>query len=189
MHYHHALKLSSVDEIDHFSLILCFSWILLASNIQNMAATTSDPEKDVMSTTARSVIPSWTSAAPGNTNFNDVTRHTPLQVFQVLVGIHTPPPLTQDGVDVARATDTCSRRGRTDNIGLYQRAKERERSARIAYLCTSYISNILYILQILLAATFTSLSAYKDAKPVALTVLGALNTVLAGYVNRCSWGI
>lgn len=133
-----------------------------------------------MSTTARSMIPSWTSSAARDTILDDSAKYTPLQLFQILVGIHTPPSLTKSGVDVVRATDTESRQTRTNNIGLYQRAKERERTARIAYLCTSYISNILYILQILLAATFTSLSAYKDAKPVALTVLGALNTVLAG---------
>lgn len=146
----------------------------------HMAVHMQDLEKDIMSARARPTIPSWNSSAPGNANINDSSQHTPLQLFQVLVGIHTPPDLTQDGVDVVRATDTSSKRARTDNIGLYQRAKERERSARIAYLLTSYTSNILYIFQILLAATFTSLSAYKDAKPVALTVLGALNTVLAG---------
>jgi len=36
------------------------------------------------------------------------------------------------------------------------------------------------MLQILLAATFTALSAYKDAHPVTLTILGAMNTVLVG---------
>ncbi|KAK5154390.1 hypothetical protein LTS14_006525 [Recurvomyces mirabilis] len=39
---------------------------------------------------------------------------------------------------------------------------------------------MLYMLQILLAATFTALSAYQDSSRVILTVLGALNTVLAG---------
>ena len=145
-----------------------------------MATDTVDPEKGLVSATARSTIPSWASSAPDNAIINEPSRHTPLQLFQLLVGIYTPPSLTQDGIDLGRATKAKSRRARTDNIGLYQRAKEQERASRIAYQCTSFISNTLYMLQILLAATFTALSAYKNAHPVTLTVLGAMNTVLAG---------
>lgn len=145
-----------------------------------MATDTIDPEKGLVSATARSAILSWASSAPDNAIINEPSRHTPLQLFQLLVGIYTPPSLTQDGIDLGRATEAKSRRARTDNIGLYQRAKEQERASRIAYRCTSFISNTLYMLQILLAATFTALSAYKDAHPVTLTVLGAMNTVLAG---------
>lgn len=145
-----------------------------------MATDTIDPEKGLVSATARSAIPSWASSAPDNAIINEPSRHTPLQLFQLLVGIYTPPSLSQDGIDLGRATEAKSRRARTDNIGLYQRAKEQERASRIAYRCTSFISNTLYMLQILLAATFTALSAYKNAHPVTLTVLGAMNTVLAG---------
>lgn len=145
-----------------------------------MATNNIDPEKGLVSATARSVMPSRASSAPDNANVNESSRQTPLQLFQLLIGIHTPLSLTQEGIDVGRATGAKSRRARIDNIGLYQRAKEQERASRVAYLCTSFISNTLYMLQILLAATFTGLSAYKDAKPVTLTVLGALNTVLAG---------
>jgi hypothetical protein len=145
-----------------------------------MATDTVDLEKGVVSATARPAIPSWASSAPDNAIINESNRHTPLQLFQQLVGIHTPPSLTQDGIDLDRAAKAKSRRARTDNIGLYQQAKEQERASRIAYRCTGFISNTMYMLQILLAATFTALSAYKETHPVTLTVLGAVNTVLAG---------
>lgn len=145
-----------------------------------MATKGQDIEKGIVSTTAYSMIPSWESSAPENNHTMDTGRHTPLQMFQMLVGIETPATLTHDGVEVNRTTENRSRRVRNDNVGLYQRAKEQERSSRIAYICTAYISNTLYLLQILLAASFTALSAYKETSAVTLTVLGAVNTVLAG---------
>lgn len=145
-----------------------------------MATDTVDPEKGLVSATARSAIPSWASYAADNTVINEPNRHTPLQLFQLLIGIYTPPSLTQDGSDFGRANKAKSRQARTGNVGLYQRAKQQERSNRLAYLATSFISNSLYMVQILLAATFTALSAYKETHPVTLTVLGAINTVLAG---------
>ena len=145
-----------------------------------MASGTIDPEKGLISATSRPVIPSWTSSAPDNAINKKSSGHTPLELFQLLVGISTPPSLTQDGDHLGRANKAKSRRSRTDNIGLYQRAKDQERASRLAYLATSFISNTLYMFQILLAATFTALSAYKDTHPVTLTVLGAVNTVLAG---------
>lgn len=141
-----------------------------------MATVSSDPEKGLMSATARP-LSSVASSSPMNAGINTAPVHTPLELFQLLVGIHTPPSLTQSGTE--RGRDTSSR-GRSDNIGLYQRAKDQERASRLAFVTTSFISNTLYLLQILLAATFTALSAYKKTNPVTLTVLGAINTVLAG---------
>ncbi|KAF2669947.1 hypothetical protein BT63DRAFT_226024 [Microthyrium microscopicum] len=145
-----------------------------------MATDTVDLEKGLATATARNAIPSWASSAPDNAILTESSRHTPLQLFQLLVGIHTPPSLTQDSSDLNRAAKAKSRRSRTDNIGLYQRAKDQERANRIAYRCTSTISNTLYMLQILLAAIFTAFSAYKATPPVLLTSLGAVNTVVAG---------
>jgi hypothetical protein len=150
------------------------------SQFHSMATDTRDPEKGIMSASAPSAIPSWASSAPDNAVVNESSGYTPLQLFQILVGIHTPPLLTQDGVELGRTTETKSRKGRSDNIGLYQRAKDQERASRLAYLSTSIISNTLYMLQILLAAIFTAMSAYKNAHPVTLTVLGAATTVVAG---------
>ena len=107
---------------------------------------------------------------------------SPLELFQLLVGINTPASLTSGTVGNSTSTSPLRSRTRKNNVGLYQRAQDEERRMRISYLLTSYISNSLYMLQILLAATFTALSAYKKTAPVVLTVLGAINTVLAGSV-------
>lgn len=141
-----------------------------------MATNTTDAEKGLVSATARSATSSWTPAPQNNASTNESTEHTPLQLFQLLVGIHTPSSLNRNGTTY----EVKSSRDRSGNVGLYQRAKDQERSSRIAYLCTSFISNTLYLIQILLAATFTALSAYKETAAVTLTVLGAVNTVLAG---------
>lgn len=145
----------------------------------DMATDTTDPEKGLLSVTARSAIPSGSSSAPDDAIIDASSRNSPLKLFQLLVGINTPQSLTQDSID-GRVGASKFRRHRTDNIGLYQNAKEQERASRLAYISTSFISNTLYMVQILLAATFTAMSAYKDSHRVTLTVLGALNTVVAG---------
>lgn len=150
---------------------------LLASDFM-MATDSIDPEKGLVSAKPRPAISSWASSAPGNAEHSP--DHTPLQLFQLLVGIHTPSSLTQDRQAPGKSTDAKALRGRSDNIGLYQRAKEHERQSRMQYKSTSFISNTLFMVQILLAATITALSAYKKAHVVTLTVLGAANTVIAG---------
>lgn len=144
-----------------------------------MASNNVDPEKGLITTSA-SVKPSLASFSPDNSNATNTSRLTPLQLFQLLVGIQTPPSLSQTNIGNNGTSPAKHGRSRTDNIGLYQRAKDQERAGRLAYMSTSFISNTLYMLQIILAATFTALSAYKDSNRVTLTVLGALNTVLAG---------
>ena len=140
-----------------------------------MASSTIDPGKGLLvSTRASSVVPSPISSDPDNRKHHDSTQQTALELFQLLIGIVTPQSLSRDYVSSGTKSVPST------NIGLYHRAREQERSSRIQYICTSFISNTLYMLQILLAATFTGLSAFKDASPVTLTVLGAINTVLAG---------
>jgi hypothetical protein len=145
-------------------------------------ASTSDPEKGLISAAARPVAPSSASSAPDHALNNETKPiKSSLELYQLLVGIHTPQCLTQqENVAAGSNAPTTSRRRRSDNVGLYDRAKEQERASRLAFLSTSIISNTLYMLQILLAATFTALSAYKDSNRVTLTVLGAMNTVVAG---------
>lgn len=144
-----------------------------------MATNAIDPEKGFAPARVLPFPSSSNSSAPHNVR-REHGEHTPLQLFQLLVGLQTPTSITQGGRNAGRSTGDASNQIRTENIGLYRRAKEQERNSRIAYICTSWISNTLYLLQILLAATFTALSAYKETAPVTLTVLGALNTVLAG---------
>lgn len=159
-----------------------------------------DSTKGATSSTIRPTSSVLTNNAP------DAVANNPLELFQWLVGIHTPLCL-MDRMESATQSDNialnqqrakdqeherwishllpCMKRSpkpitRGDNIGLYQRSKDQERRARIAYLLTSYISNTLFLLQIMLAAAFTGLSAYKEANAVTLTILGAVNTVVAG---------
>lgn len=105
----------------------------------------------------------------------------PLEVFQILVGINSHERINNNPGRahhnlVHRITHNTEGR----NIGLYEQAKRREKTARRAYIATSTISNSLYMLQITLAAAFTALSAYKDTSAIVLTILGAVNTVVAG---------
>jgi hypothetical protein len=120
----------------------------------------------------------------------DADSNTQLQLFRVLIGIDTPLNLTHNSDSGSKEEETVSSsphsvtsRVRGKNLGLYQRAKDQERRSRIAYFFTSYIGNTMFLVQIILAAAFTGLSAYKDAHAVTLTTLGALNTVVAGYAK------
>lgn len=143
-----------------------------------------DPEKGLISPVARSIISPATSSMPLNAKQSS-SNQTSLELFQDLVGLRTPSSL--DHHDAKRTPSHPKKQLESKNIGLYQRCRNEERQSRLAYLSTSIISNTLYMLQILLAATFTALSAYKDSNPVTLTVLGAVNTVVAGYVTAIFW--
>ena len=137
-----------------------------------MASDRMDSSKGPTSSTVRPTSSVLTNNTPEHPTYGarDVVAHSPLELFQWLVGIHTPPCLVQSSKSSKKSA----------NIGLYQRSKDQERRSRVAYLLTSYISNTLFLLQIMLAAAFTGLSAYKEANAVTLTILGAFNTVVAG---------
>jgi hypothetical protein len=137
-----------------------------------MATDSIDPEKGLVTEITRPAIPSWASSAPQNV---DQAHH--LELFQLLVGIRSPSSLEQEA---SRTGEPKPSHARSDNVGLYQRAKDSEHRSKIQYMTTSFISNTLLMLQILIAATFTGLSAYKKNYAITLTVLGAINTVLAG---------
>lgn len=68
------------------------------------------------------------------------------------------------------------------NRGLYDRALSQDVKNRVMHSMAHYIITGLYLLQILLAATFTALSAYQHSSTIALTTLGAINTVVAGLL-------
>ena len=157
-----------------------------------------DSTKGLTSPTVRPTSSVLTTNTPEHpfSNTQDTAADSPLELFQWLVGIHTPLCLKHT-LDPDKQSDNTSRYQRfihtifflkhpshhlpqSDNVGLYTRAREQERSSRIKYVFTSYISNTLFLLQIMLAAAFTGLSAYKEASAVTLTVLGAINTVVAG---------
>lgn len=120
-----------------------------------------------------------------------------LEIFQNLVGIHflrvgggmlhrshqkdlgnvkPVPPLT----DIFFPATAASAKFR--NRGLYARCLSQDQRARVMYGLSNYVISSLYLLQILIAAAITGLSAYEREGNVPLTVLGAINTVLAGIL-------
>jgi hypothetical protein len=116
-----------------------------------------------------------------------------LETFQNLVGIHFLRPgggllhSEDQGEkpasplhDIFLPTKAASKRWR--NRGLYDRTLSQDLKNRVLYGMSNYIITFLYLLQILIAAALTGLSAYQQASSVALTTLGAINTVLAGVL-------
>lgn len=122
-------------------------------------------------------------------------RHgrTELQVFQSLAGIYfldnagVPLPNSKKTVqpasvlsDIFVPSRAASNRHR--NRGLYDRCISQDMKMRVMYSFSHYMISFLYLLQILVAATLTGLSSYTNTAGVALTTLGAINTVLAGIL-------
>jgi uncharacterized membrane protein len=119
-------------------------------------------------------------------------RHE-LEVFQNLVGIHFlrpgggllypedqgPKPASPIH-DIFLPTKAAAKRWR--NRGLYDRTLSQDLKNRVLYGMSNYIITFLYLLQILIAAALTGLSAYQETSSIALTTLGAINTVLAGIL-------
>jgi hypothetical protein len=66
--------------------------------------------------------------------------------------------------------------------GYYRRAIDEQQSASYWFTISSILINLIYIIQILTAATITGLASYQNTTRTTLTVLGALNTVLAGLM-------
>ena len=69
----------------------------------------------------------------------------------------------------------------TENDGYYRRSINEEYKASIGYHFSSILINSIIIIQIFIAATITALAAYSGHK-ITLTVLGAINTALAGML-------
>jgi Zn-finger nucleic acid-binding protein len=127
-------------------------------------------------------------------NLSDRNPHfkSELQIFQGLVGINflkegglpnddaEPPPIVSPLRSIFMPSRTAKQRMR--NRGLYNRAVTQDLKNRSMYAITHYIISGLYLLQVLVAATLTALSAYQQSSTVVLTVLGALNTVIAGLL-------
>lgn len=68
------------------------------------------------------------------------------------------------------------------NKGTYQQLVHAQSKTRSEYYATASLINIALFSQIILAAAVTAVSA-ADGPRIALTVLGALNTVLAGALT------
>lgn len=151
-----------------------------------------------------------TKAPPSPTDAAQQKRLENLRTFQDLVGIRTPSHILSTGtipspelLDLEKgskgftansAQDTHYSKGRPkrslrdlifrstiSNDGIYGRAIDEELKARIGYNLSNWFINTLYIAQIFVAATITGLASYHGHE-IPLTVLGAVNAVLAGLM-------
>lgn len=104
-------------------------------------------------------------AADPQTSPASGVRHPPaLQTFRTILGINAIPP-------------TANRPA--VNLGTYKRIVDAELKARIQYYTAASIINTGLLAQIVIAAALTALGA-SDGSRTAITVLGAVNTIIAG---------
>lgn len=88
--------------------------------------------------------------------------------FRNLTGIDTPKNIVRD-----------YRQRPAKNVGIYSRVVSEERKARLQYYVMATVIEASFLSQIVVAATLTALGA-ADASHIAITVLGSVNTVIAG---------
>jgi hypothetical protein len=101
-----------------------------------------------------------------------VSNRDPLVMFRLLVGISTAPMLG--------LVSTSSRPA--PNLGIYTRVVRQEQKARDSYKVFAFVINLCFGLQIIVAALLTALGA-ANASHVVITALGAINTVIAGFLT------
>jgi hypothetical protein len=134
-----------------------------------------------------------------------------LRTFQDLVGIRTPAHILSSGsipskhlVDLEKASKLASGtpgdhdiqhsagrpkrslrdliyRSEITNDGIYGRAIDEALKAGIGFNISNWFIHSLYVIQIFVAATITGLASYHGHE-IPLTVLGAVNAVLAGLM-------
>ena len=88
--------------------------------------------------------------------------------FRNLTGIDTPANIKKD-----------YRQRAAKNLGIYSRVVSEERKTAVQYYFMASIIEASFLSQIVVAATLTALGA-ADASYIAITVLGSVNTVIAG---------
>lgn len=101
---------------------------------------------------------------PPTTPASGVHHPPALQTFRTILGINAIPP-TADRPAV--------------NIGTYKRIVDAELKARVQYYTTASIINTGLLAQIVIAAALTAVGA-SDGSRTAITILGAVNTIIAG---------
>lgn len=97
--------------------------------------------------------------------------NTQLTVFREIVGINPTPALGFGKV-----------KRPAPNKGIYLRTCQAESKARLQYYACAAIFNTCFLLQIVVAAALTAIGAAKGPH-IAVTVLGAVNTVMAGILT------
>jgi hypothetical protein len=153
-------------------------------------------EHDIEKRADQELPPSIESETPAATQPTD--QWDKLRIFQELVGIRSSKQLVSDGSPFTaddkddgyverprpphrKSLNALFFKPSAVNDGYYICAIQEEYKAFVGYQLSNFVINSVFIAQIFVAATITGLSAYPG-HGVALTVLGAVNTVLAGLV-------
>ncbi|KAI4124374.1 MAG: hypothetical protein LQ338_004832 [Usnochroma carphineum] len=97
-----------------------------------------------------------------------------LQKLRTVIGISTPEALA--------ATSKNPFARPAPNLGIYARIVAEEKVARFQFYFAASVINTCYFGQIVVAAALTALGA-SSSSHVAITVLGATNTVIAGILT------
>ncbi|KAK2594059.1 hypothetical protein QQS21_008244 [Conoideocrella luteorostrata] len=95
-----------------------------------------------------------------------------LLVFRSLTGIDTVPAVSIAGHSVRVAP----------NLGIYPRVVKAERKARHGFKVYNIVINFCLGTQIIVAAALTALGAANGSR-VTVTVFGAINTIIAGFLT------
>ena len=98
-------------------------------------------------------------------------RNVQLTIYREIVGIDPAPALGHG--DAKRSAQ---------NKGLYKRTCQAESKARYQYYICAATFNTCFLLQIVVAAALTAIGA-ANGPHMAVTVLGAVNTVIAGMLT------
>ena len=88
--------------------------------------------------------------------------------FRNLTGIDTPANIKKD-----------YHQRPAKNVGIYSRVVSEEKKTQVQYYFMASVIEASFLSQIVVAATLTALGA-ADASYIAITVLGSVNTVIAG---------
>ncbi|KAL8762439.1 MAG: hypothetical protein Q9184_001567 [Pyrenodesmia sp. 2 TL-2023] len=99
-----------------------------------------------------------------------------LQKLRTIIGISTPESLA------ASPSSKNPFARPAPNLGIYARIVAEERTARFQFYFAASVINTCYFMQIVVAAALTALGA-SSASNIAITVLGATNTVIAGILT------
>lgn len=101
----------------------------------------------------------------------------PLMVFRRAIGINSDlsPPHHEKKPGAAEL-------GLRQPTGMYATIKRRKHKRKTQHFIMSWALNLLHFAQVVIGATLTALGPDAASHAVAITVLGALNTVIAGVL-------
>ncbi|KAI5364169.1 hypothetical protein Slin14017_G061330 [Septoria linicola] len=114
---------------------------------------------------------------------NDPNQRTPLENYRLLVGIHQDKSFGTPHGFMANRRPQLSITGRpSPNLGIYSTVCDAEIKQKRNYKSQSRLINCCLGLQLIVAAALTALGA-ANGNRAAVTVFGAINTVIAGFLT------